>query len=230
MNERTGRPPDAILFDLDNTLCTFIEAKIAACAAVIQLIGEGEGDELFSYFMRPKYGFEDTRHIDDYLEDRDLLSPEISKEAADIFEETKINHIHLYPGVGDTLDRIVQYPVPMAIVTDASQVQARKRLMKCGINDFFPVVVTPDISGRRKPDHATFRYALRELRVSSPDIWLVGDSIRREMIPGNELGYTTIHARYGDWIGGEPEIKPTYTIDSFSELIPLLEETVSYTR
>ena len=33
--------PGAILFDLDNTLCTFVDAKQAACNAVVELIGTG---------------------------------------------------------------------------------------------------------------------------------------------------------------------------------------------
>ena len=37
------------LFDLDNTLCTFIDAKYAACRAVTDYIGTGDETEPVSY-------------------------------------------------------------------------------------------------------------------------------------------------------------------------------------
>ncbi len=69
MHACTNSPPGAILFDLDNTLCTFVDAKRAACDAVITEIGTGDREELFSYFLRPVHNFEDLAHISDYLID-----------------------------------------------------------------------------------------------------------------------------------------------------------------
>lgn len=213
--------PDAILFDLDNTLCTFVDAKRAACDAVVQFAGSGTGEELFRYFLRPVHNFEDPRHIYDYFADKGI-TPNTADTASQIFEDVKMRHISLYPGVLSTLDILAGFGVKMAVVTDASLFQAEKRIMRCGIEKYFPVTITPDLSGRRKPDHASFIMALEQLRCASSDVWIVGDSLRREIGPGNELGFTTIFARYGDWIKEEfPGITPSYVIDRFDDLLDL---------
>lgn len=222
MNHSPGNLPDAIIFDLDNTLCTFTDAKKAACSAVVDYISTGTAEELFTYFLRPIHGFEDPRHIHDFLHDKGLYSEDLIAEVTDLFEKIKISHIHPYEGVLQSLKSISMQGIPMAIVTDAGTFQAKKRLSKCNLTGFFQVLVTPDMTGTRKPDHTPFLHALQDLKVTSSNVWLVGDSIRREMIPGNELGYTTVYARYGDWTGGCDEEKPVYTIDRFSELLDLL--------
>lgn len=214
--------PDAILFDLDNTLVTFVDAKRAACDAVVQYTGTGSGEELFRYFLRPVHNFEDPGHIYDYLTDKGFFSPNTADAAAGIYEDVKMRHISLYPGVISTLDALAGFGVKMAVVTDASLFQAEKRIMRCGIGKYFPVTITPDLSGRRKPDYASFMMALDRLRCKSSNVWIVGDSMRREIDPGNKLGFTTIFARYGDWIQEEfPGITPSYVIDRFEELLDL---------
>ena len=215
--------PDAILFDLDNTLVTFVDAKQAACNAVVQYAGTGSGEELFRYFLRPVHNFEDPGHIYDYLVDIGAYSPNTANTAAGIYDEVKMRHISLYPGVISTLDALAGFGVKMAVVTDASFFHAERRMMRCGIEKYFPVTITPDISGRRKPDHASFIMALERLRCRSSNVWIVGDSLRREIGPGNELGFTTIFAKYGDWIQEEfPSITPSYVIDRFEDLLNLI--------
>lgn len=222
MNNSPSRIPTAILFDLDNTLCTFIDAKWAACRAVTELFRCGEGEDLFGYFLRPVHGFEDHAHIDDYLRDKGLYSPATAKEAGDLFDSVKMDHIVPYAGVRETLEIVHARGIRMAVVTDASRVQAERRLVKCGLDHYFPILVTPDSSGTRKPDHAPFLLALQQLATSRSNTWLVGDSLRREIAPGNELGLVTIFARYGDWIKTEfPGINPDYTIEEFQDLLAL---------
>ncbi|MDD1724142.1 MAG: HAD hydrolase-like protein [Methanospirillum sp.] len=222
MNPSLSRPPKAILFDLDNTLCNFIEAKWAACRAVTERLRCGAGEDLFEYFLRPVHGFEDHAHIDDYLRDRGIYAPALAEEAGNLFDSVKIDTITPYPGVRETLEIIYERGIHMAVVTDASRIQAEKRLAKCSLDHFFPVLVTPESSGTRKPDHTPFILALEQLAVTRNDTWLVGDSLRREIAPGNELGLVTIFARYGDWINKEfPGICPDYTLGKFRDLLNL---------
>jgi putative hydrolase of the HAD superfamily len=214
--------PGAILFDLDNTLCTFVDAKQAACNAVVELIGAGSGEELFSYFLRPKYNFEDHAHIVDFLSDINLYSEDLAEKAGKVYDEVKLDTIALYPGVDEILDTLTEAGVKIAVVTDAFSAQAELRMHKLGIDSRFPVLVTPDRSGQRKPNHASFILAMKQLEVTPSETWVVGDSLRREMIPGLELGLTTVFARYGDWIQIDmPEVKPDHILDQFSDLMNL---------
>jgi putative hydrolase of the HAD superfamily len=222
MSAGTSSPPGAILFDLDNTLCTFVEAMRAACNAAVGVIGTGSGEELFSYFQRPIHNFEDLAHINDYLIDLDTYSDKRAAEAGAIYEKIKLETITLYPGVKIILETLIKSGIRIAVVTDAHSIQAQLRMQKLGIDQYFPVLITPDRSGKRKPDHSSFLLAMEKLQTSPSETWVVGDSLRREVIPGLEIGMTTVFARYGDWIMIDmPEVIPHYVLDQFMDLMNL---------
>ncbi len=222
MPEGSYPVPQAILFDLDNTLCTFVDAKITACNAVVQAVGAGNGEDLLSYFLRPVHNFEDHIHIIEYFTDLGVWNGTMEIDAGKIYDQTKLDTITLYPGVRTTLDRLKDAGIKIAVVTDAHSTNARLRMQKLGILDDFPVLITPDISGKRKPEHASFLLAMKQLHTTAQETWVVGDSLRREVAPGREIGMTTVFARYGDWIGIDiPDVIPDLVLDQFSDLIDL---------
>ena len=53
----------AVIFDMDNTLFDFVEAKIKAYRAVCGYIGMGDEIELLDYFLRRKHDFEAMRTL-----------------------------------------------------------------------------------------------------------------------------------------------------------------------
>ena len=215
----TETPPQYILFDMDNTLYDFHFAKIKSCEAVADLVGSGEGEDLFRYFMTGNHGFEHHNNIRDFMNDRCVFEPRLYEEACAVYEEVKVSLLTLYPGVKETLTLLADAGVSMAIVTDAESNQAEKRLAATGLRDYFVGVMTPDQAGVRKPKPKIFHAAAAILKCNVNEAWLVGDSPKREIEPGNLLGMTTVYAKYGDWIGiPYPRIQPHYTLQSFSDL------------
>ena len=97
MSTNLPLPPDAILFDLDNTLCDYIHAKYAACKAVVEYLGIGDYLELFEFFRRPTYSFEDTRHIHDYMQDKGIYDLSTALKAALLFDKVKIAFVFVLP-------------------------------------------------------------------------------------------------------------------------------------
>jgi len=209
---------------MDNTLYNFMDAQLAACNSVVRLIGADDGMELLRYFLRSIHGFEHPENIRDYMHDRGIHDNALFSEAEDLYEDVKLSSITLFPGVENTLSLLKENNIRMAIVTDAESRQAERRLSKLGIRDYFSDVITPDISGKRKPEPDSFIMALDCLNASANDAWVVGDSLRREVEPGNRLGMTTVFAKYGDWVNTPfPSIKPDYVIDHIQELPDLME-------
>ncbi|WP_445476150.1 hypothetical protein ACT9XH_05390 [Methanococcoides methylutens] len=49
----------AVLFDMDNTLFDFLEAKLTACKKMVEYIGAGDPEAMLGYFLRGTPGFED---------------------------------------------------------------------------------------------------------------------------------------------------------------------------
>jgi len=62
---------------MDNTLFDFMTAKLEACRGILSYIENGEStqnpSELFNYFLRGVYGFEDYENIKDYMQERNFL-------------------------------------------------------------------------------------------------------------------------------------------------------------
>jgi putative hydrolase of the HAD superfamily len=217
------KQPIAVLFDIDNTLYDFVTAKHAACRRVVEMIGVGDGMELFRYFYNGVHGFEHHQNIRDFMQDRNLQDEALFREACRVYEEVKIASIEPYPGVAETLSLLAAAGIRMGVVTDAASRQARARLVKAGLLHYFDCVITPDVSGERKPHPRSFLMALDHLGAAPGEAWIVGDSLRREIEPGNLLGMTTVYARYGDWINTPfPAIRPVHVINDFSELAALI--------
>ncbi len=195
---RAGAPIRAVIFDMDNTLFDFVRAQIGACRAVVHHLGRGSGHELFEYFRRPGKGFEDPENILDYMRDIGMAPDGQFARCCRIYEDVKLSGIAPYPGVPEMLDHLANLDLSLSVVTDAVQENALLRLERAGIRDRFDLVVTPDRSGSRKPDPAPFLYALRGMGAVPEETIVVGDSMRRDILPGCRLGMVTAYAAYGD--------------------------------
>jgi len=213
----------AVIFDMDNTLFDLVEAKQEACRSVALYLGRDDWEELFNYFMRPAYGFEDWRNIRDYLVDRNIFVPADYHRSCSIYETVKLDTIRPYPGISDVLHILREGGVPLALVTDADMVHARARLEVSGFGGQFSHMVTYEMTGRKKPDHAPFLLALRELGSRASETIMIGDSPVRDLAPAKEIGMRTVYARYGDRLAGSRgEITGHDCVDDTGELGRLL--------
>lgn len=209
----------AVLFDLDNTLVRFVDAQRAACGAIIDLVGAGNADDLFACFLRPVHGFESPAHIDDYLASIGCAAD--CDEAASLYEAAKLNALEPYGGVVDVLGELCDAGLPLGVVSDADASHAAARLERCGLSRYFEVVVTPDITGERKPAEKNFLFSLERLGVEPSMAAMVGDSLRRDIEPAKRLGLLSVHAAYGDWNPGY-DCTPDHRLDTIAALPPIL--------
>jgi putative hydrolase of the HAD superfamily len=205
---------------MDNTLFDLVGAKREACRCVVDYLGAGDPEALFQQFLRGVRGFEDHGNIRDYLEDLGIYEPAAFEVCCRTYEDVKLDMIEAYPGVDETLRRLADAGVGLAVVTDAESFQARRRLDKSGLADHFDVVVTPEVSGKRKPEPDSLIYALRRLDATPGEAMMVGDSLVRDIAPGRQIGMTTAFAAYGDWRPSRPaEIEADIVLRNFSELM-----------
>ena len=218
----------AILFDMDNTLFDFVAAKLGACKEILSYIGRGKGgiaeepSELFEYFLRGVYGFEDYENIRDYMQERNLFTAQGYRKCCEIYEREKLQNLKLYPGVRDTLDELKKMGLKLAIITDADSYHALARLTRVGLRDYFDPLVAADMTGTKKPDPAHFLFALEALGIKPGESLVVGDSIRRDMIPARKLGLKTAYASYGDWRPAEEMDQCfDFKLNAFSDLLDI---------
>jgi putative hydrolase of the HAD superfamily len=184
---------------MDNTLFDFVEAKLIACAAVISYVQVPvEPVVLLKYFLRPLHGFESHENIRDFLHDNNRFSETAFTQCCAIYDEEKIAAITPYPHVVETLSALRDRGLKLAVVTDAHNGNALKRLKKAGLEEFFDAVITMDMHGKAKPSPEPFLLGMQLLGVSANETMLVGDSIRRDIVPAKALGMLAVHAAYGD--------------------------------
>lgn len=186
----------AVIFDLDNTLFDFVEAKLKACDAVTEYLGLE--DDLLEYFFREKFDIEDTENIRDYLKDNDVYSEETYRVCSKIYEETKLDNVEIYEGVERTLDSISEMCLKIVVVTDANKVNAEARIEKLKLSHHIDYLVTHESTGKKKPHHGPFLHAVEKLGLKPHEIVMVGDSPERDLKPSKKLGFYTVYAEYGD--------------------------------
>ncbi len=210
---------EAVVCDMDNTLFDFVGAKREACRCVVDYIGVGDPEALFSLFISGIYGFEDHRNIHDYLDGLGVCDPGAIEVCCCTYEDVKLDMVEAYPGVEETLRCLADAGIGLAVATDAELPQARRRLEKTGLADLFEVVVTPEISGKRKPEPDSLLYALRRLDTAPEAAMMVGDSPTRDIAAGRRIGMVTAFAAYGDWRSNSPaDVGADIILARFSEL------------
>jgi putative hydrolase of the HAD superfamily len=212
-----------LLFDMDNTLFDLFEAQVAACQAVVHLVGNDDGNELFSYFLSPAHGYESHENIRQYMNERGIFVDEIFKKACRVYETEKLRHIVPYEGAAETLQLLQSLGYTMGIVTDAYSRDATLRLEKTRLLEFFCCMVSYDMVKVKKPDPAPFQFALEMLNAGPGETVLVGDSPRRDIEPSRNLGMRTVYARYGDRFSKDRiTVIADYCIDSLRDLPEIL--------
>jgi putative hydrolase of the HAD superfamily len=215
----------AVIFDMDNTLFDFIEAKKHACRMVAASLGRTDGEELFTYFLHSPHGFESEQNIHDYLSDRSAFTDEVYRSSCEIYARRKLAVLKAYPGVHEVLARIRRKGLKTGIVTDAHHMNAHARLERLRLKEYFDCVVTTDMTGRKKPAREPFLLALQKLAVRPQEALLIGDSLRRDIAPARALGMITAYAKYGDRNvpGGVAELEPDHTVHDIREILYLID-------
>ncbi|MCD4841247.1 MAG: HAD hydrolase-like protein [Methanosarcinales archaeon] len=145
-----NRDIKGVIFDMDNTLFDFIEAKLSACNAIVDCLGAGDPDDIFGYFLSGVHDFEDWRNIENYLKDNEIYSKEMFYNCCTIYEDIKLQSIQAYPCVEETLSTLQYMGLALAIVTDAHTKNATQRLQRLHLLDSFDALVTTDIAGVKK--------------------------------------------------------------------------------
>jgi len=217
----------AVLFDMDNTLFDFVAAKLGACRKILFYIAreneniDEDPSELFGYFLRGVYGFEDCENIRDYMQERKLFTAHKYRQCCEIYEREKLQNLEPYPGVRDILDKLKTFGLKLAIITDTDRYHALSRLTRVELMDSFDILVAADMTGTKKPDPAHFLFALQALGIKPEESLVVGDSIRRDMVLARRLGFKTAYASYGDWRPAEEmDLCFDFSIETLNSFTP----------
>lgn len=234
--------PEAILFDLDDTILADGAVYEKAWRNVFQKrlrrAGDLDNSELWTaikqasewYYSDPERMRKAQHNI--HSARREVVTIALSSlrvddnglahELADSYGEEKEKAMFIYPGTIETISHLRKEGIPLALLTNGSSEYKRKRIERFGLAPFFSHILIEGELGMGKPDEQVFRHALRLLGVVDPSkAWMVGDRLETDVRPAQKVG---IYAIWVDWRGeGLPEsttVQPDRIIRRLSELLP----------
>jgi HAD superfamily hydrolase (TIGR01549 family) len=194
--ERFARLPDAVLFDLDNTLYAYDPAHRAALQAVRKKtettlsITSTEFDRAFATARAETQGrlkgtassHNRLLYFQQTLELLGLSSqPLLALDLEQTYWRTFLGEAELFDGVLELLDELRLAGVRTAIVTDlTTQIQFRK-IVYFGLDHHFDAIVTSEEAGAEKPSAAPFRIAAKKIGASASRFWMIGDNAHKDI-------------------------------------------------
>ena len=146
--------------------------------------------------------------------------PEICDAIADRFNELHEAELRMFPGAHETLDRLKELGVRLALVTNGAAAPQRRKVVRFALEHRFDHIQIEGEHGFGKPEEAAYRHALQSLGVAAHETWMVGDNLEWEVVAPQRLG---IHAIWYDGYSvglppGSP-IRPDRIIRALPELL-----------
>ncbi len=219
---------DAVLFDLDGTLCRRTQDTDTIYATAFERAGEepfGEPAALWAALEGPP----DHEDRIGYLAagfarlaarhgrtDADPVA--LSRALSSLSDDAAVE---LLPGAARALDAAEDCG-PIGIVTNGPERNQKPKLDSLGLLDRMPVVYAGDLP-RRKPLSVPFDHALAELGTRAHRTLYVGNSLAYDVAGGQNAGLAVA------WLRGDDEdsgpYTPEYVLDSLTELPGILDGT-----
>ena len=217
----------AIIFDLDNTLIDFMTMKREAVkSAVKAMIKNGlKLDEKESYrklmITYLKLGIESDMAFQEFLKNElGKIDEKMLAAAINAYLKTKNKFLKPYPNVKPTLRELKRKRLQLVIMTDAPKVKAYQRLLAMDIEKYFDFIIGFEDTGKRKKTELPLKMAIEKLQLNPEEIMMVGDSIKRDIIPAKKLNMKAILAKYGAEEKVD-KIKPDLEINDIKEILSL---------
>ncbi|WP_224448438.1 HAD family hydrolase [Haloprofundus salilacus] len=233
---------DAVLFDLDGTLCrqdqdgetiyygAFERAGVDPFGEPSDLWTALEGppdpDDQLGYLARGftivaaqyAHNSEDERGASDPV-DADALA----QGFLDVVDYSKVS---LHPGARGALERARDVG-PVGLVTNGPEERQSVKLASLGLADAFDVVVYAGDMTRRKPHRDPFDAAVEAFDIDAASTLYVGNSLRYDVAGAQGAGLQAAWyvGELGSNMDPDPEpYRPEFVVRSFSDLVELLDE------
>jgi putative hydrolase of the HAD superfamily len=238
--------PRAILFDLDDTILiafgpaesqwerivgAYVEhlAPLTPAAAIAAIMGSSRdlwADPAHHKHWRHRIGEARRRIVAGAF---DVLAADghavpgraLCDEIADRFNALHDAELQCFPGAHDTLDRLKQLGVRLALITNGAAAPQRAKVVRFALEHRFDHIQIEGEHGFGKPEERAYTHAMEALGVTARETWMVGDNLEWEVAAPQRLGIHAIwHDGYGAGLPSDCPVRPDRIIRSLSELLP----------
>ena len=221
----TTRHVDTVLFDLDDTLCSYRRGGGELIELAFERVGVDQFFDVVDYHARYPEFVDDTDTVEELRRqcfaaiagDRGY-DPETGRAIADAFAaERDHRNVEPLPGAHDALEHLGE-DHRLGLVTNGAPGMQAKKLDGLGIRDAFDVLVFAGYDAPGKPDPAAFDHALSRLDASPDRAVHVGNSLGSDVTGAHAAGVGSVWLPDGTH-EGSPEPVPDYTLDSLEDLL-----------
>jgi FMN phosphatase YigB (HAD superfamily) len=228
-------PLEAVLFDLDDTLCDYAGARAArlrvAFSLGLNLSEDQDQNDLDRMIAESiKMHPHGADHFAELFRRHGCRDPECASRAAEWYRSNRFHGLALFPeaaralraarrcGAGDS-----STVRTTGIVTNGPADVQRAKVALLGVLDHVDFVVISGELGIAKPDPEIFREALRRAGVPADEAVYVGDSPEFDMAGARRAGIRAVwvNPRGERWNSADPP--PHRVIRSIAELPRLLD-------
>jgi len=232
--------PEAILFDLDDTIIAWdaVSGQVWAevCHRCASRVTELEADKLLAVIneTRDWYWNDPVRHsrgrlnlsaarrevVAIALAQLDISDPALASEIADSYSIEREKAAFLVPGAIDTLNHFRNRGCRLALVSNGSSEVQRSKIKRFKLASLFDCILIEGEIGSGKPDTRIFLHALEKLNTGVAKAWMIGDDLERDVAAAQRLKIFSI---WVDWRNeGLPEltaVQPDRIIRTLSDLL-----------
>jgi HAD superfamily hydrolase (TIGR01509 family) len=192
-------PPALVLFDLDDTLCDYANARLTRLRTAFALALNREADPkdatlaaliADSLEMHP-HG---TDHFPELFQQHGVGGEAEAVVAADWYRTHRLHSLALFADAIDTLTT-VREAVPqrrVGLVTNGPSDIQRAKIARLGVEAHVDFIIVSEEFGSWKPDPAIFTEALRLGRANPKETVFIGDSAEHDIAGAQATGLSTI--------------------------------------
>lgn len=212
---------DAVLFDVDDTLCRYKRSGRELLALAFEDVGVEPFFEVDAYYGRYHEFLAETDGVDDLrracfaaIADETGDDPDVARDVADAFADERDHHaVDPLPGALAAVERLAEDHT-VGVVTNGDPEMQRQKISGVGLVDAFDVVVHAGYDTAAKPNPEPFHRALSTLDAAPENAVHVGNSLTSDVTGAHNAGLASA------WLdqGTEPDPLPHYTLQSMTEL------------
>ena len=232
--------PKAMLIDLDDTIISYSTHSEpcwkAACDRFAPCAPGLSPQDLYATVRDTRIWFwsDPKRHLENRLDMRraqrrvvtealrrlEIVNSDMANGIADAFADARQKVIKPFPGAIETLVRLREHGVSLALITNGAADPQRDKIDRFDLAPCFHAILIEGELGYGKPDERVYRRALDLLGVTASDAWVVGDNLDWEVAVPQKLGiYSIWHDPTGEGLPESTAIRPDRIIRSLPELL-----------
>ena len=146
---------------------------------------------------------------------------EVCDALADRFNELHEAELRMFPGAHETLDRLKELGVKLALVTNGAAAPQRRKVVRFALEHRFDHIQIEGEHGFGKPEEQAYHHAMAALGVQAEETWMVGYNLEWEVVAPQRLGiYAIWYDGYGVGLPPDSPVRPDRIIRSLPELLP----------